>query len=126
MKIFKCKRGFTLIELMIVVAIIGVLAAIAIPNFLNYQCRAKQSEAKSSLGAIRTQMTTYKIEHDTYNATLGEIGFSRVGNTRYTITIENATTSNFDAIATAVIDGNTDNWSITENTTLTNNTNACQ
>ena len=46
------QRGFTLIELMIVVAIIGILAAIAIPNFLRYQARSRQSEAKTNLGAI--------------------------------------------------------------------------
>ena len=47
-------RGFTLIELMIVVAIIGILAAIAIPNFLKFQSRAKQSEAKANLKAFYT------------------------------------------------------------------------
>jgi len=47
-------KGFTLIELMIVVAIIGILAAIAIPNFMKFQARAKQSEAKSNLKAFFT------------------------------------------------------------------------
>ncbi len=50
----KLGRGFTLIELMIVVAIIGILAAIAIPNFMRFQARARQSEAKANLKAVFT------------------------------------------------------------------------
>ena len=50
----RLQKGFTLIELMIVVAIIGILAAIAIPNFLKFQARAKQSEAKTNLKAMFT------------------------------------------------------------------------
>jgi type IV pilus assembly protein PilA len=48
----KSNKGFTLIELMIVVAIIGILAAIAIPNFLRYQLRAKFAELKTNVEAI--------------------------------------------------------------------------
>ena len=59
-------EGFTLIELMIVVAIIGILAAIAIPNFLNYQRKARTSEARTSLGAIRTSETTWFAENGCY------------------------------------------------------------
>ena len=60
------KGGFTLIELMIVVAIIGILAAIAIPNFLRFQLKAKSSEGKTNLAAIRTAEQSYYSEFGVY------------------------------------------------------------
>ena len=60
------QKGFTLIELMIVVAIIGILAAIAIPNFLNYQLKARTAEAKTNVGSIKTSQEAFKAENDFY------------------------------------------------------------
>ncbi len=51
---------------MIVVGIIGILAAIAIPTFLNYQLKAKTAEAKTNIGGIRTSQDSYKAENDAY------------------------------------------------------------
>ena len=62
----KNKKGFTLIELMIVVAIIGVLSVIAITNFLSFRMKVKTSEAKSNLGSIRTCEESYKAENEEY------------------------------------------------------------
>jgi type IV pilus assembly protein PilA len=65
-KQFKGQKGFTLIELMIVVAIIGILAAIAIPNFLQYQMKSRQSEAKTNLQAIKTSEVAFQAERGCY------------------------------------------------------------
>ena len=65
-KLQQSKKGFTLIELMIVVAIIGILAAIAIPNFLRFQAKSKQSEAKTNLGGIFTAEIAYFGEKNVF------------------------------------------------------------
>jgi type IV pilus assembly protein PilA len=59
-------RGFTLIELMIVVAIIGILAAIAIPNFISYQLRSKTTEARTILKGMLAAQESFKAEYDNY------------------------------------------------------------
>lgn len=74
----RSRKGFTLIELMIVVAIIGILAAIAIPNFLKFQAKSKQSEAKTNLKAVYTAETSYFGEYSTYN-TFDAVNWEPVG-----------------------------------------------
>src|SRR5215471_10273434 len=77
------KRGFTLIELMIVVAIIGILAAIAIPNFIRFQARSKQSEAKANLKSLFTAQRSYFQEKDMYVNYINTIGFAPERANRY-------------------------------------------
>jgi prepilin-type N-terminal cleavage/methylation domain-containing protein len=74
-------RGFTLIELMIVVAIIGILAAIAIPNFVRFQARARQSEVHGNLKSLFTGLRTQQRMPP---ATIRATGFAPERGNRYT------------------------------------------
>ena len=72
--IISTEKGFTLVELMIVVAIIGILAAVAIPQYQNYTKKAKASEAKTILDAIITSEAAYFAEQDTVTEDLTNLG----------------------------------------------------
>lgn len=63
------EKGFTLIELMIVIAIIGILAAIAIPNFVSYRQRSYNSAAQSDLKNAMTTQEAYFVDNETYAGT---------------------------------------------------------
>lgn len=84
------RRGFTLIELMIAVAIIGILAAVAITNFQRFQARAKTSEVKANLRALFTAQKAHYAAKDTYSPYSTVIGFSPERGNRYTYWVAGA------------------------------------
>lgn len=77
------ERGFTLIEIMIVVSIIGILGTLAIPSYLYAVAKTRQAEAKSNLGGIYDLEVAFHGENNTFGS-LAEIGFVPDGTTHYT------------------------------------------
>ncbi|HTS80333.1 MAG TPA: prepilin-type N-terminal cleavage/methylation domain-containing protein [Myxococcaceae bacterium] len=75
--------GFTLVEIMIALAIVGVLTAIAVPNFIRFQARSKQSEAKTNLRALFTSEKSYFGEREAYSPFARLIGFTPERGNRY-------------------------------------------
>lgn len=83
MKLFlRNKSGFTLVELMVVVAIIGVLTSVAIPNFRRYQAKSKTSEAKINLAGVYSAQTTMQSDYDHFATCIEKAGFV-AGENRY-------------------------------------------
>ena len=113
----KDRKGFTLIELMIVVAIIGILSAIAVPNFLRFQARARQSEAKELLSTVYSANEAHFAENNTYGNTV-DIGYVVAGTPKYYAlpTVTSAGTTSFVATTTGNIDtdATVDLWTVTQ------------
>lgn len=83
MKTVRNTKGFSLIELMIVVAIIGILATIAVPNFTKFQNRAKQAEARANLSAIYSAHKAFFAEWNQYHGVMADIGYVPEGKINY-------------------------------------------
>src|SRR5580658_10407876 len=73
-KFMKDSKGFTLVEMMIVVAIIGILASMAIPSYQRYQLRARQTEAKIGLANVYTSEQSFFAENGTFSLCLRQLG----------------------------------------------------
>ena len=125
-------KGFTLIELMIVVVIIGVLSALAIPRFFRAATKSKQSEAREVLKQVYTMQRAYFVEHETYTlngvtasaaapTAFSSIAIEIMPSARYTY-VMTATATTFSCVATANLDDDAiiDTWTISQTGTLLN------
>lgn len=133
-KFHKSNKGFTLIELMIVVVIIGILAALAIPRFMRSTTKAKMSEARQLLKQIYTMQRAYRQENDMYTLngitasaaaqnTFSPIGVEVGASARYSYAMT-AAANTFTCVATANLDDDAVNdvWQINQDGTLTHTT----
>jgi len=111
-------HGFSLMEVMIVVVIIGILAALAYPNLEKYFKRARQTEAKTNLSAIYTAKKIYFTLHQYYADDINKIDLSLAQGDPY-ITIQEASTSTFKAQVEGNIDDDAlDTWTIDQDKNL--------
>lgn len=82
-------RGFTLIEIMIVVAIVGILSAIAYPSYQEYVLRSNRTEGQALLSEAAARQERYYTQNNTYASTTTELGFTSANsqNSLYALTV---------------------------------------
>ena len=99
----KKSRGFTLMEIMIVVAIVGILSAIAIPQYSKYVVKSKRTEATAMLMEIANKQVRYHADNNSYASKIGQLGYGADATVTawanptdtYSFSIDSSSTSSF-------------------------------
>jgi type IV pilus assembly protein PilE len=100
-------RGVTLIEVMVVVAIVGLLAAIAIPAYNDYVTRSRRSDAFTALETVRSAQEMYRAERGFYAGAIGSLPgcSSGMASSNYTVSITRTDNTHYQALAEATAGG---------------------
>jgi type IV pilus assembly protein PilE len=112
------KNGFTLVEMLIVMIIIAILSAVAVPGYNRHVARARQGQAQQALVSLRQYEEMFRFQNGTYTnvmANLTALGYGS-GTTLYAVAVTAAAANTFTAAATGNIDGDAtvDQWTIDE------------
>lgn len=100
----KYMRGVTLMELMIVVVIVGIMAALAYPSYREFAARAKRTEAKSMLLQVASMQERFYLQNNSYTTDLTALGFANAANHisdsgTYRLNVTAADANDFTAVA---------------------------
>jgi type IV pilus assembly protein PilE len=107
MQMRKYMHGITLMELMIVVVIVGILAAVAYPNYREFAARAKRNEARAALLQIATNQERFYLQNNTFTTDMVALGFPNdpftTDSGSYTVSVGAADATYFTATATFLL-----------------------
>jgi len=98
-------KGFSLVELMIVLAIIGLLSAIAYPSYDSYMKKSRRSDAKVALQAMADKQERFYLQNNTYTTNTASVGGTGTEENYYVLSIDSADVNAFALTATAVAGG---------------------